>query len=234
MAELKRLDKFLTECFEISRSAVGKEIRAKKITVNGQTIRDPAYKVAVGDLVCFNDIEVKVYDRLYFMINKPENCICANEDPNNTIIFSYLDDAWGARSCHCVGRLDLDTTGLLLITNDGQWSHRITSPKHHLGKTYIAELAEKITTEAINQLEEGIMLNGEEKATSPAQVKVINDHKISITIYEGKYHQVKRMLAAVGNDVVALHRESIGDLKLDPTLEPGMYRELTDEEIALF
>lgn len=234
MSDLKRLDKFLTECFEVSRSLIGKEIRAKKVLVNDILVRDSSFKVAVGDKVTFNDIDVIVYDKLYFMVNKPENCVCANDDPNYPIIFTYLDDAYGARSCHCVGRLDLDTTGLILITNDGQWSHRITSPKHHLGKTYLVTLQEKITDEAIKLLSEGILLNGEVKPTTPAKVEIISDNEIALTIFEGKYHQVKRMIAAVGNEVIALHRMSIGTLKLDPTLEPGMYRELTPEEIALF
>ncbi|MGN1356521.1 MAG: pseudouridine synthase [Succinivibrionaceae bacterium] len=234
MAELKRLDKFLTECFEVSRSAVGKVIRAGKVTVNGEMIKDAATKLAIGDMVNFNDIEVKVYQHLYFMVNKPENCVCANDDSLYPIIFSYLETAWGSRSCHCVGRLDLDTTGLVLITNDGQWSHRITSPKRHLGKTYLVDLADDITEEACGLLTSPLLLKGEEKPVTPGEVKILSSRRIALTIYEGKYHQVKRMVSAAGNEVIALHRQSIGQLQLDPDLAPGEYRELTPEEIALF
>lgn len=231
--EVKRLDKFLSECFEISRSIITKEIRAKHVTVNGEMVRDGATKVKVGDLVTFNDLEVTVFDLLYFMVNKPEGCVCANDDPNYPIIFSYIEE-YGIHSCHCVGRLDLDTTGLILITNDGQWSHRIASPKHHFGKIYEVELEQEIDQKQIEQLERGVQLNGERELTAPAKVKVIDPLHIELTIFEGKYHQVKRMLAAVGNHVLKLNRKSIGELTLDPSLASGEYRPLTADEIALF
>ena len=233
MAEAKRLDKFLSECFELSRSIIGKEVRAKHVSVNGEVQRDPAFKVYVGDHVALGDVDVEVYDKLYFMVNKPAGCVCANDDPNYPIVFSFIEE-FGIHGCHCVGRLDLDTTGLILITNDGQWSHRIASPKHHCGKVYEVTLAEPVTQQQIAQLEKGILLNGEKKETAPAVVTVRDPLHIELNIFEGKYHQVKRMIAAVGNEVTALNRISIGALKLDPVLEQGEYRPLTEEEIALF
>ena len=137
-----------------------------------------------------------------------------------------------------VGRLDVDTTGLLLLTDDGQWSHRVTSPRHRCAKVYIAELAEPMEGSAaewaINQVEEGLLLDGEETPTQPAVLRFITPQQAELTITEGRYHQVKRMFAALGNHVNALHRRSIGDVVLPDDLAPGEWRELTPEEIASF
>ncbi|MEC9306429.1 MAG: 16S rRNA pseudouridine(516) synthase, partial [Pseudomonadota bacterium] len=137
-----------------------------------------------------------------------------------------------------VGRLDVDTTGLLLLTDDGQWSHRVTSPRHRCAKVYIAELAEPMEGEAaqqaIEQVAEGILLEGEETPTQPAMLRFITPQQAELTITEGRYHQVKRMFAALGNHVNALHRRSIGDVLLPDDLAPGEWRELTQEEIASF
>lgn len=233
MSDIKRLDKFISECFELSRSLVSKEIRNKHVSVNGVIIRDPSFKVTVGDKVKLNEIETEVFDKLYFMFNKPKGCVCANEDSNYPIIFSYINE-FGIKSCHSVGRLDLDTTGLILITNDGQWSHRISSPKHNFGKTYKVELENEITQEQISKLENGILLTGEKNLTKPAIVDVLSSNEINLTIFEGKYHQVKRMMTSVGNNVINLHRLSIGDLYLDEDLLEGEYRLLTEDEIKLF
>ncbi len=234
MSEAKRLDKFITECFEISRSALGKEIRKGAVLVNGQLMKDPAFKVYEGDVIDFYDQHLEVFSKLYFMLNKPTGCVCANDDAHNPIVFSYLSDIYGINSCHCVGRLDLDTTGLLLLTNDGQWSHRISSPKKHLGKTYLVTLRDRVTDAMVASLSKGMLLTGEKKPTSPALVEIKSDYEIELTIYEGKYHQVKRMIWATDNEVVRLHRKSIGPLVLDSNLDFGEYRSLTSEEIALF
>lgn len=234
MSEAKRLDRFLSECFEISRSVSGKMIRSGQAAVNGVTVRDPAFKTVTGDSVEFMGLCVQVYDKLYYMLNKPEGCVCANDDSHNPVVFVHMRDIPGINSCHCVGRLDLDTTGLLLITNDGQWSHRISSPKKHLGKTYRVMLADPVNDDMISKLRTGILLTGEKKPTSPADVQVKGDHEIDLVIYEGRYHQVKRMIQTCGNLVVALHRTAVGPLVLDPSLETGQYRPLSAEEIGLF
>lgn len=231
---VKRLDQFLAECFDLSRSIAGREVKQGRVEVNGAVVKSPNEKVAVGDLIKFREIETKVYDKLYYMLNKPEGYVCANDDATYPIVFTLLSEEYGSASCHCVGRLDLDTTGLVLLTNDGQWSHRVASPKKHLGKTYEVTLDEPISDEAIEQLKNGVMLRGEKKPTSPADVEKLDDCRLLLTIYEGKYHQVKRMMAAVGNAVTALNRVSIGGLKLDPSLALGEYRALTEEEIAMF
>ena len=150
-----------------------------------------------------------------------------------TELFVLLEEV-NAEKLHIAGRLDCDTTGLLLLTDDGQWSHRVTSPKHKCEKTYRVWLDDPIADDVAEQFAEGVMLRGEKAETLPAQMDVVDEKEVLLTIHEGKYHQVKRMFAAVGNKVVGLHRETVGELVLDETLEPGEYRELTAEEIALF
>ncbi len=230
----RRLDRFVSECLELSRSAAGKEIRAGAAGVNGMPIRDPAVKVSPGDLVSFRDLELTVFDQLYFMIHKPAGYVCANDDPAHPVIMSLLSDEWGAGQCHCVGRLDIDTTGLLLVTTDGQWSHRITSPRHHTGKIYRVTLEHDPSPDLEPMLRQGILLQGEKRPTAPAEVSWVADRVLDLTIHEGRYHQIKRMIHAAGNEVAALHRLAIGDLSLDPALAPGEHRALTPEEIALF
>jgi len=134
---------------------------------------------------------------------------------------------------HIAGRLDIDTTGLVLITDDGQWSHRITSPKHQHEKTYLIDLDTPITENQIRILTEGVQLKDEKKRSLPAKIEVITELQIKMTITEGKYHQVKRMMAAVGNHVVKLHRQQIGNIELDADLKPGEWRKLTEGEIDL-
>jgi 16S rRNA pseudouridine516 synthase len=132
---------------------------------------------------------------------------------------------------HFAGRLDVDTTGLVLLTDDGKWSHRITSPKHKCDKTYYVWLADPVGEDYAERFKQGIELRNEREATLPAKLDVITEHEVRLTIREGKYHQVKRMFAALGNKVEALHRERIGDIVLDEELEPGEYRYLTEQEI---
>jgi 16S rRNA pseudouridine516 synthase len=148
-------------------------------------------------------------------------------------VFVLLDEP-NIDKLHTVGRLDLDTTGLLLITDDGQWSHKISSPKHECAKTYRAWLADPVEDSAIAQFAEGVMLRGEKTLTKPAQLEIISPTECLLTIHEGRYHQVKRMFAAIGNKVVQLHRERVGPLTLDTSLAEGEYRQLTPEEVSLF
>jgi len=133
---------------------------------------------------------------------------------------------------HAAGRLDIDTTGLVLLTDDGQWSHRITSPRHHCEKTYRVTLESPISDDTAAQFTAGVQLHNEKSLTKPAQLEVITPTDVRLTLSEGRYHQVKRMFAAVGNRVIELHRERIGDIVLDEDLEPGEYRALTEDEIA--
>lgn len=168
----------------------------------------------------------------YIMLYKPADFVCSHEDGYNQTAFALLDEP-KIENLHFAGRLDVDTTGLVLITDDGKWSHRITSPKHKCEKTYRVWLVDAIQPDYAEKLEQGIILRNESEATLPARLEIVNEaeNEVLLTIVEGKYHQVKRMFAALGNKVEYLHRERIGSIELDEALEPGDYRYLTQEEI---
>jgi len=240
-----RLDKYLCDGLGITRKQSGRLIRTGDVYVDGKMTKKAACQVTADTCVMWKEQEVILRGLQYFMMNKPDGFICANTDPMHPTIFQWMDEI-GQEKFHIAGRLDIDTTGLLLVTNDGAWSHRVTSPKKKCGKVYRVFLSEPLTEQMIAQLKQGILLHGEDKPTSPAQVEVVynapesaqdmsDDDRLTeclLTIYEGKFHQVKRMFFYVNNEVIGLHRESIGTIKLDPELQPGEYRALTSDEIA--
>ncbi|MEI7368074.1 16S rRNA pseudouridine(516) synthase RsuA [Pectobacterium sp. 1950-15] len=227
-----RLDKFLSQHLGISRSLVARELRAQRVTVDGDVVKSGAFKLSPEHNVEFdgNPLEQQTGPR-YFMLNKPQGYVCSTDDPDHPTIL-YFMDVPVAHKLHAAGRLDIDTTGLVLLTDDGQWSHRITSPKHQCEKTYLVTLEQPLAEDTAAQFTAGVQLHNEKNLTKPATLEKITDHVVRLTISEGRYHQVKRMFAAVGNRVVELHRERIGDIWLDSELEPGEFRELSDEEIA--
>ncbi|WP_091983728.1 pseudouridine synthase [Pseudoalteromonas denitrificans] len=225
-----RLDKFISHLAEIPRTKAKAGIKRKFATVNGEVIRSFDYQVKPDDIVIFKDVQLTDLGKRYFMVNKPEDYVCANSDEMHPTVLELLNEP-KLSELHIAGRLDIDTTGLVLITNDGDWSHRATSPKHQKFKTYLIETDAEITEQAITELEEGVMLNGENAPTLPAKVEKLARFSLKLSIQEGKYHQVKRMLAAVGNHVAALHREQVSRILLDSSLEPGQYRALTQDEI---
>ncbi|MBA0166544.1 MULTISPECIES: 16S rRNA pseudouridine(516) synthase RsuA [Pectobacterium] len=227
-----RLDKFLSQHLGISRSLVARELRAQRVTVDGDVVKSGAFKLSPEHNVEFdgNPLEQQTGPR-YFMLNKPQGYVCSTDDPDHPTIL-YFMDVPVAHKLHAAGRLDIDTTGLVLLTDDGQWSHRITSPKHQCEKTYLVTLEQPLAEDTATQFTAGVQLHNEKNLTKPATLEKITDHVVRLTISEGRYHQVKRMFAAVGNRVVELHRERIGDIWLDSELEPGEFRELSDEEIA--
>ena len=228
-----RLDKFISQQLEISRALAAREIRASRVTVDGDIVRDSAFKIVPEHEVAYegNTLAQQRGPR-YFMLNKPEGYVCSTDDPDHPTILYFIEEPM-AYKLHAAGRLDIDTTGLVLLTDDGQWSHRITSPRHHCEKTYLVTLDAPLSDETVAQFAAGIQLHNEKDLTKPATLEIITPTEARVTISEGRYHQVKRMFAAVGNHVVGLHRERIGEVVLDPELEPGEYRPLTDEEIAL-
>ncbi len=226
-----RLDKFISQQLEISRAIAGREIRARNVTVDGEVVREAAFKVLPEHEVAHNgNVLYQQHGPRYFMLHKPEGYVCATEDEQYPTVLYFIEEpmAW---KLHTAGRLDIDTTGLVLLTDDGQWSHRITSPRHHCEKTYRVTLADPIDPSLIERFAAGIMLQGESEVTKPGKLEILADHDVRLTISEGRYHQVKRMFAASGNHVVALHREKIGEISLDDDLAPGDYRPLTAEEI---
>ncbi|MCL4410237.1 MAG: 16S rRNA pseudouridine(516) synthase RsuA [Gammaproteobacteria bacterium] len=227
-----RIDRFLAETTGMSRKEATKVLHRGEVTLNGEVVKKGAVQVPTDAEVAWNDMALELLGPTYILFHKPVGCICANDDPRHPTVFVYLDLP-NPDKFHTVGRLDLDTSGLLLVTNDGQWSHRITSPKHACHKVYRAILAEPIDSSAIAAFANGIKLHGDPALTKPATLEIISETEARVTLSEGRYHQVRRMFAAVGNRVEALHREQVGELTLGD-LEPGEYRHLSAEEVALF
>jgi len=229
-----RLDKFLAETTGLTRSQATKVLRQSAVTINGKIEKSGAAKVSPDDEICYNGERLAwVAEGQYIMLNKPQGYICSHEDGDYPTIYQFFDYPL-AEKLHGAGRLDVDTTGLVLLTDDGQWSHRITSPKFHCEKTYLVTLADPVEANYVQACAEGILLRGEKEPTKPARLEILDDYNINLTISEGRYHQVKRMFAALGNKVVGLHRWKIGALVLDDSLEEGEYRALTAEEVAYF
>ncbi|OOF42698.1 16S rRNA pseudouridine(516) synthase [Rodentibacter rarus] len=227
-----RLDKFIAENTGLTRSQATKAIRQSAVKINGEIEKNSARKISQDDEIYFEDTLLTWLDNgQYFMLNKPQGYICSNEDGDYPTIYQFFDYPLAGK-LHSAGRLDVDTTGLVLLTDDGQWSHRITSPKHHCEKNYLVTLADPVEAHYAQTFEEGILLRGEKTPTKPAKLEILDDYNVNLTISEGRYHQVKRMFAALGNKVEALHRWKIGAVILDENLEEGEYRALTPEEIA--
>lgn len=227
-----RLDKFISQQLGVSRAIAGREIRASRITIDGEVVRDASFKLKPEHQVEFDGNPlIQQNGPRYFMLNKPQGYVCSTDDPDHPTVLYFLDVPV-AHKLHAAGRLDIDTTGLVLMTDDGQWSHRITSPRHHCEKTYLVMLESPVEEGTAEHFAKGVQLHNEEHLTKPAVLEVISPLEVRLTISEGRYHQVKRMFAAVGNRVVGLHRERIGEIVLDPELEPGEYRLLTEQEIA--
>lgn len=226
-----RLDKFLCENGYGTRSQVKLLIRQGNVSVNGTLCKTADFKVDENkDSVTVNGTELVYTKNVYYMFHKPAGCVSATKDNRDKTVLDYLKKEDYREDIFPVGRLDKDTEGLLLLTNDGDLAHRLLSPKKHVPKTYYVKLQKPLMKEEIHLLEEGVDI-GEEKKTLPAKVQVTNDTEILLTISEGKFHQVKRMLHAVGNEVVYLKRLSMGTLTLDEHLKTGEYRALTGEEL---
>lgn len=227
-----RLDKLLSNASNLTRSQASKAIRQGDVTVDGVVAEKGTVKVTDDNQVIYLGTAISTPKLRYYMLNKPMGCVSANKDKNSLTVFDHLLVP-RRDQLHVAGRLDKDTTGLIIATDDGKWSHRLTSPKHEHTKRYRVLLAEEITPEAKQQLEQGIMLEGEKKVTKPAKVVVLEPKIINLNITEGRYHQVKRMLLAVGNEVLELHREAVGHIELDPELQAGAWRHLSPQEIDL-
>lgn len=229
---MMRLDKFLVTMELGTRSEVKNIIKKGQITIDGIVCKNSDYKFnEETSLVCFQGKALSYKAFQYYMLNKPQGVVSATEDNHDKTVLDLLRDV-RKKDLFPVGRLDKDTEGLLLLTNDGALAHSLLSPKKHVDKTYLVGLRSTLSEADITQLETGVDI-GEEKLTLPAKVKTLDPLQIELTIHEGKFHQVKRMLQAVSNEVIYLKRISFGSLSLDPSLDLGEYRELTDEEIQL-
>ena len=231
-----RLDKFLSECGICSRSESKVFIKKGMITVNGKKAAKGEEKIDPdNDEIMFKGQKIIYAEFEYYMLNKPAGVVSATEDKNDKTVIDLVPKPH-AKDIFPVGRLDKDTEGLLIITNDGETAHRLLSPKKHVDKTYFVRTSGgEIGTEEVEKLENGVDI-GEEKLTLPAEIEMLKNGEISeslLTIREGKFHQVKRMFKAVGREVIYLKRISMGNIKLDESLEKGECRRLTEDEINM-
>ena len=225
-----RLDKLLAHMDYGSRKEVKELIRKGYVLVNGNVIKDDDFKVdEFNDEINILDSEIKYEEFIYIMLNKPEGYVSATYDYSKPIVLDLIDD-YKKRNLFPVGRLDIDTHGLLLITNDGNLAHRMLSPKSHVDKKYYLKYDGKYNESFIQKFKDGITLDDGYKCM-PAEFIDLGDNEAYIIIREGKFHQVKRMVEAVGCNVTFLKRISFGNLVLDESLKEGKWRHLTNEEI---
>lgn len=226
---MMRLDKCLSHLGYGSRKDVKKIIRSGEVSINGIVCKKEDTKFDENmDELMIQGVEIVYQKFVYIMLNKPQGVISATEDGLHETVLNCIQDT--TKGLFPVGRLDIDTEGLCLITNDGQLAHELLSPKKHVDKTYYVEISNPLTKEALQEIEKGITIDGDEKC-KPAKVKQLDDHAIELTITEGKFHQVKRMMIACQSEVTYLKRISMGNLKLDEELELGQWRYLTDVEL---
>ncbi|MBR1650501.1 MAG: rRNA pseudouridine synthase [Lachnospiraceae bacterium] len=225
-----RLDKFLSNNNIGTRSQVKDLLKSGVVTVNGEIVKKADFSIDENrDEICFKGKKIEYKKFIYIILNKPGNIVTATRDKKQETVLDLIKPLPN-KDLFPVGRLDKDTTGLLLITNDGDLSHRLLSPKYHVDKTYLVGAKLPLSKSDLEALEAGVDI-GDAEITLPAKVELLEDKKLLLTIHEGRYHQVKRMLEAVGNEVVTLKRVSFGGLSLPEDLEEGKWRELTEDEL---
>lgn len=233
-----RIDKLLAHSGFGTRKEVKQIIKQKFVEVNGEVVKTPKLHVdPEEDTILVGGEPLHYQEFVYFMLNKPDGVISATEDEQHMTVLDLLEPSDLVQEPHPVGRLDIDTEGLLILTNDGKLTHHLISPNRHVDKRYFAEIEGIVTEEDEEAFKKGVVLDDDYKAM-PAQLEVLskdeeeNISTVEVVVQEGKFHQVKRMFEAVGKEVLYLKRLSMGNIKLDPALELGQYRELTKEEIG--
>lgn len=229
-----RLDRFLSNFPELNRLDARLLLAAGRVRVDGERVTDGRCDIREFQRV---ELDQRVLQAgkpaRYIMLYKPSGHVSATEHPDHPTVLDLLDEP-DKHELHLGGRLDLTTTGLLLITNDGQWSRRLTLPGSKQPKVYLVETADPIGDEYVETFARGLYFAFEDLTTLPAQLEILDTRKARLTLHEGRYHQVKRMFGHFRNRVTSLHRESIGPLELDPWMQPGDYRSLTEAEVACF
>lgn len=225
-----RLDKFLSNMGKATRSEASKLARGGKISVNGSVIKKCDIHIdPEKDIIALCGVPVTYKKYTYIMLNKPEGYVSATDDNREKTVLDLLPEEERRLGLFPCGRLDKNTLGLVILTNDGEGAHRLLSPKHHVSKVYYFECKLPLNKENTKLLESGIDIGG--YCTKPCKINMINETRGHITLTEGKYHQIKRMLEAVNNKIIYLERISFGGISLDQSLERGMWRHLTDNEI---
>ena len=231
-----RLDKYLVACAVGSRTEVKNFLKAGRVTVNGKKEKSAKLQINENtDEICFDGQKLDYEEFVYYMMNKPQGVISATEDPKHKTVLDLLDDLARSKEVFPVGRLDIDTHGLLLLTNDGQLAHALLSPKRHVDKTYLARVDGIMTQEDVEKFAQGIPLKDFICQPEILELVSIDREKsqslVRVTIAEGKFHQVKRMVAYCDKEVVNLKRLTMGTLTLDENLKRGEWRRLTKEEL---
>lgn len=227
-----RLDKYLTKCYLGTRTMVKKIIKDKLIKVNDQIITKEDYDVKENfDKVFYQDQILKYQEYYYFMLNKPSGYITSTSDPLNQTVMELFNNLPPilVQNLFPIGRLDKDTTGLLIITNDGAFAHFLTSPNHHVSKTYVVTYENTLVSNAVSLVENG--LKDDTNTFRPASIKIIDDNHCYLTIEEGKYHQIKKMIHILGGVLTSLKRIKIGKLTLPADLKEGSFKEIKKEDI---
>ncbi|MBB2494773.1 pseudouridine synthase [Aquipseudomonas ullengensis] len=227
-----RLDRFLGNLPQLNRADARLLLARGQVQVDGQVVRDGRHDVREFSRIQLGDEVLQAgKPARYFMLNKPAGVVSATEHPEHRTVLDLLDEP-EKHDLHIGGRLDLNTTGLLLITNDGLWSRRLTEPRSRLGKVYRVQTEQPITPEYIEVFAQGLYFAYEDLTTLPAELEITGSHSALLTLHEGRYHQIKRMFGHFQNKVIGLHRERMGPLLLDPDLAPGQYRALSPDEIS--
>jgi 16S rRNA pseudouridine516 synthase len=227
-----KLDRLIAKHRSTGRTAAHRLIAACRVKVDGATVLDGQREVDRFSRIELNDEILQHADRaLYLMIHKPVGILSATVDPQHPTVIDLIDDPH-KHMLHLAGRLDRGTSGLVLLTNDGRWSKRVTDPRHKMPKVYLVETGEPISPDAVTSFAAGFHFHTENITTLPAVLEITGIHNARLSLIEGRYHQVKRMFHRVGNRVVKLHRESIGSIALPPDLAAGQWRHLTPDEVA--
>lgn len=230
-----RLDNFLNKALNVSRSEASKIIKNKQITINDKVVvKKDTYIDEQKDIIKYNNQIIEYKEFIYIMLNKPKGYLSATKDAKDKTVIDLIDIK---REIFPVGRLDKDTEGLMLLTNNGKYAHFLTSPNHHVIKKYYVEVEKEILEDEIKLFCNGLEIrDGKDELyiTKDANLELITDRTCYVYISEGKFHQIKRMFEKINNKVLYLKRVKFGDIELDETLELGQYRELTEEEIKLF
>lgn len=226
-----RLDKLLAHNGFGSRKEVKRLIRDGQVLVNGEIIQDDDFHVNETDEIELFDLSINIENKQYFLLNKPKGCICSKDASQYPSVYEYIHENL-LPDTNAFGRLDVDTEGYIIISNDGQLGHRLLSPKHHVIKAYRVTLREAFNPKYIPIIEKGITIDQNEKC-EPASIEILDDRTVNLILSQGKYHQVKRMMIACENEVVNLYRYQFGPLIDDGSLAVGEYRRLSDKEIEL-
>ena len=229
-----RIDRYLSKQLKINRRDIKLMLAQGRIIINGATIREVNTIVEEFDQVVFDGEVLQDKQPLYIMLNKPIGVVSATKDELHKTVIELLSgySTEQLESLHIVGRLDLNTSGLLLLTNDSRWSRKLMAPEEKVNKIYNVTLENDLSEDYISAFAEGMYFSFEDITTQPAPLKIVSDKVAEVILMEGKYHQIKRMFGRFRNPVMALHRSSIGNLKLDDELKEGQSRQLTSAEVS--